>query len=139
MARLPCVNGTNMATAKPTALPPPPVLPPRQRHRPRWRVMLTLTVLTTVILLVWFWKPLNGYAAAGASYGAKVTCACRYIGGRSLQDCRKDFVPGMALVMLSEDPKARSVTARFPLLSPCLSAGRVSGRYELPVAREPAR
>ena len=46
-----------------------------------------------------------------------MTCACRYIGGRSLEVCRKDFVPGMALVTLSEDAKARTVTARFPLLS----------------------
>ena len=78
---------------------------------------LALAVLAAAILLAWFWKPLNGYAEAGASYGAKVTCACRYIGGRSLEDCRKDFVPGMALVTLSEDAKARTVTARFPLLS----------------------
>ena len=79
--------------------------------------MLAAVLLAMAIALAWFWKPLGGYAVAGASYGAKVTCSCRYIGGRSLQDCRKDFVSGMGLVMLSEDAKARSVTARFPLLS----------------------
>ena len=68
-------------------------------------------------LLAWFWKPLNGYADAGASYGARVACSCRYLGGRALRDCRKDFVPGMALITLSEDNKAKSVTARFPLLA----------------------
>jgi len=41
----------------------------------------------------------------------------RFIGGRDLDDCRKDFEPGMGLVTLSEDAEARSVTARFPLLS----------------------
>ena len=79
--------------------------------------MLALLVFGAVFALIWFWKPLQSYAAAGASYGAKVTCSCRYLGGRSLQDCRKDFVSGMALVTLSENAKAKSVTARFPLLS----------------------
>lgn len=82
-----------------------------------WRKALALALLGVVLLLVWFWKPLGGYAVAGASYGAKVTCACRHIGGRSLEDCRKDFVSGMGLVSLSEDTKAKGVTARFPLLS----------------------
>jgi hypothetical protein len=106
-----------MATAKPPALPP---APKRQRHAPRrrgWRTALVGALLAAALLLAWFWKPLNGYAVAGASYGARVACACRFIGGRSLGDCRKDFVPGMALITLSEDAKARSVTARFPLLS----------------------
>lgn len=64
-----------------------------------------------------FWRPLTGYASTGAAYGARVACSCRYLGGRSLSDCRKDFEPGMELVMLSEDPAAKSVTARFPLLA----------------------
>lgn len=106
-----------MATAKPPALPRQrPQSPPAPRRR-KWRNALALALLAAALLLAWFWKPLGGYAAAGASYGAKVTCSCRYIGGRSLQDCRKDFVSGMALATLSEDAKAKSVTARFPLLS----------------------
>ncbi len=106
-----------MATAKPPALPRQrPQSPPAPRRR-KWRNALALALLAAALLLAWFWKPLGGYAAAGASYGAKVTCSCRYIGLRSLQDCRKDFVSGMALATLSEDAKAKSVTARFPLLS----------------------
>ena len=106
-----------MATAKPPPLPrnqPPPHLQPRRR---RWQTALALVLLSAVLALIWFWKPLAGYAGAGASYGAKVTCACRFIGGRSLQDCRKDFVSGMGLVSLSDDTKAKSATARLPLLS----------------------
>ena len=46
-----------------------------------------------------------------------MACSCSYVGGRDLSDCKKDFEPGMALVMVSEDEDARSVTARFPFLS----------------------
>lgn len=99
-----------MATAKLSAS-----LSARPRTRRRWLwVLLALVVLAA--LLVAFWRPLTGFARVGAAYGARVGCSCRYAGGRSLNDCAKDFEPGMELVSLSEDRKARSVTARFPLL-----------------------
>jgi hypothetical protein len=66
--------------------------------------------------LIAFWEPISGFARTGAAYGARVGCSCRYVGGRSLGDCRKDFEPGMALVSLSEDARAKSVTARFALI-----------------------
>lgn len=53
----------------------------------------------------------------GVGYGARVACACRFIGNRSLADCRKDFEPGMEPIRLSEDAAARSVTAWVPLLA----------------------
>jgi hypothetical protein len=76
-------------------------------------------VLATVIiaLLAWFWQPLNSYALTGAAVGARVGCSCRFIERRKLGDCRGDFEAGMQLVRLSEDEKARSVTASFPLLA----------------------
>ncbi|MEZ5683277.1 MAG: hypothetical protein R3E03_03455 [Novosphingobium sp.] len=77
--------------------------------------MLLLVVLG--LALAWFWQPLNGYARTGAAYGARVACSCRFIGGRSLGDCKKDFEPGMELIVLSEDSQQKSVTARFPLLA----------------------
>ena len=86
---------------------------PRPRRRWLW-ALLALVVLAA--LLVAFWRPLTGFARVGAAYGARVGCSCRYAGGRSLNDCAKDFEPGMELVSLSEDRKARSVSARFPLL-----------------------
>lgn len=87
--------------------------PPVPKRR-RWPVVL---VLIAGLALAAFWQPLGGYAITGAAYGARVACSCRFVGGRSLSDCRKDFEPGMELVSLSEDAKARSVTARFPLLA----------------------
>lgn len=86
--------------------------------RSPWRRRALLLGLTLIAaLLALFWRPLNGYAEAGAAYGARVACSCRFVGGRELADCRKDFEPGMGLVSLSEDAKAKSVTATFPLLA----------------------
>ena len=87
---------------------------PRRSRRARW-LLIGLALIAALLAL--FWAPLNGYARVGAAYGARVACSCRYLGGRSLGDCRKDFEPGMELVMLSEDAKAKSVTASFPLLA----------------------
>ena len=53
----------------------------------------------------------------GVGYGARVACGCRYMGNRSLKDCHKDFEPGMELIQLSEDTKAKSVTASVPLIA----------------------
>ena len=103
-----------MATAKP-ATPPAHRASGRPPARRR-RLWVLLGFLALAALLTAFWRPLTGYARVGAAYGAHVGCSCRYAGGRSLNDCAKDFEPGMELVSLSEDRKARSVTARFPLL-----------------------
>ncbi|MEI6640589.1 MAG: hypothetical protein WCL10_01040 [Novosphingobium sp.] len=101
------------------AKPPPPQKPvsaPIQPRRRRWRwVLVFLLLLASGGVFVW--PQLHGYAVTGASYGARVACSCRFVGGRALGDCRKDFEPGMDLITLSEDTAARSVTARFPLLA----------------------
>jgi len=104
-----------MAMAKPSPSPKPVASPvqPRRRYL-RWVfAVLVLAALGGAFA----WPQLHGYAVTGASYGARVACSCRFVGGRALGDCRKDFEPGMDLITLSEDPAARSVTARFPLLA----------------------
>ena len=63
------------------------------------------------------WAPARRYAVTGASYGARVACSCRYIGGRSLADCHKDMEGPVAWVSLSEDVATRSVTASYPLIA----------------------
>jgi hypothetical protein len=60
----------------------------------------------------------------GVGYAARVTCGCRHIGNRSLDDCRKDFEPGMEPIRLSEDVTTKTVTASVPLLA------RRSARYD---------
>jgi hypothetical protein len=60
----------------------------------------------------------------GVGYAARVTCGCRHIGNRSLEDCRKDFEPGMEPIRLSEDVATKTVIASVPLLA------RRSARYD---------
>ena len=86
--------------------------------------MLLWLALAVTATIAWFWQPIHGRAVAGASYGAHAACTCRHVSGRSLADCRKDFLPGMGMVTLSEDTQARSVTARVPLLASQTAAYR---------------
>ncbi|MBV1690049.1 hypothetical protein KRR38_20765 [Novosphingobium sp. G106] len=97
-----------MATAQPIASSSA-----RRKRRRLW--LIPVVILGGAV--AWFWHPLHSYAVTGASYGARVGCSCRFVEGRALGDCRKDFEAGMALVRLSEDETAKSVTASFPLLS----------------------
>jgi hypothetical protein len=78
--------------------------------------------LAAILLLVlgagfaWGWanKPMLDL---GVGYGARVACGCRYMGNRSLADCKKDFEPGMEQIQLSEDSKTQTVTASVPLIA----------------------
>lgn len=105
-------------TGSPTTAPDRPGGPyaPPPRRRWRWRLALLVVALAAVPVAV-FWKPIHGNAITGAAYGARVACSCRFVGGRPIGDCGKDFEPGMGLVTLSEDAEAKSVTARVPLLA----------------------
>ena len=60
----------------------------------------------------------------GVGYAARVACGCRYVDGRSLGDCHKDFEPGMEPIRLSENPATKVVTASVPLIA------RRSVRYD---------
>lgn len=80
------------------------------------QVVLALVVLAAAA--AWFYRePIAGYTTTGTAFGARTACSCRYIAGRGLEDCEKDFEPGMELVFLSDDPEAKSVTARVPLIA----------------------
>jgi hypothetical protein len=64
-----------------------------------------------------FREPINGYGSIASAYSARVACSCRFVAGRSLDDCAKDKLSGMEAVTLVDDPQAKSVTARFPLVA----------------------
>jgi len=80
------------------------------------QALLALVVLGAG--LAWFYRaPIAGYTSAGTAFGARTACSCRYVAGRPLGDCERDFEPGMEVVFLSDDPETKSVTARVPLLA----------------------
>lgn len=96
-----------MATAKTSA----------QRSRPTWLKVL-LVLLVAAGALAWFYRePIGGYAGVGTAFGARMACSCRYVAGRDLADCKKDFEPGMEMVFLSEDEDEKAVTAYVPLVA----------------------
>lgn len=100
-----------MATAKRSSI---------GQGRSRRRIWLRALLVTAVIAggAGWYLRePIAGLSTTGAAFGARTACSCRYVAGRGLADCEKDFEPGMALVFLSDDPESRSVTARVPLLA----------------------
>ena len=66
---------------------------------------------------LWFRAPITGYAQVGSAYAARVACSCRFVAGRTMEDCAKDKLAGMELVSLSESREEKSVTARFLLVA----------------------
>ena len=79
---------------------------------------MLLALLVLVAGTAWFYRePIAGYTTTGAAFGARTACSCRYIAGRGLGDCKKDFEPGMEPVFLSENAEDKSVTARVPLIA----------------------
>lgn len=79
--------------------------------------VLGLAVAGLAVAATYYREPITGYAEVGTSYAARVACSCRFVAGRSLEDCAKDKVAGMELITLSDDEAARSVTATFPLVT----------------------
>lgn len=101
-------------------------------HTPPERVVLTregkrrtmplkygvlLVLALAAAFAIWRYPAWQGMAQAGAAYGARVGCSCRYIQGRDLKSCESDFVPGMEMISLSDDPETKRVTASAPLLA----------------------
>ena len=87
------------------------------RRRPAW-LKAVLVVALALAALGWLYRaPLYGFAETGAAVAARTACACRYVAGRSLKDCKKDFEPRMEAVFLSDDEDSKSVTGYVPLIS----------------------
>jgi hypothetical protein len=83
------------------------------------RILLGLVVVLGAVGGAGFWY-VRAHAAQlelGVGYGARVACACRYIGHRELKSCYKDFEPGMEPIRLTDDPATQTVTASVPLIA----------------------
>lgn len=89
-----------------------------RRLLPRRLLLGAAVLLAAVFAGAWgFARSQRDLLDLGVGYGARVACACRYIGGRSLQSCYGDFEPGMEAIRLSDDTAARAVTAYVPLVT----------------------
>src|SRR3546814_6077430 len=78
---------------------------------------LALLLLCGLALLLWKWPDLKARAEAGAAYGARIACSCRYVENRSMESCEGDMEPGMDMVSLDDDPPNRAVTGNVPLIA----------------------
>ena len=82
-----------------------------------WWLKGALLVLAALGLARWYWAdPIEGYGAAATAYAAKTACSCRHIGGRSLDSCTDDLLPGMGLLMIGEEGTNR-VSASVPFVA----------------------
>lgn len=70
-----------------------------------------------ICLAVWKWTAWRAQAQVGAAYGARMTCSCRYVEGRTAESCAGDTEPGMEIVAISDDPASRTVTASVPMMA----------------------
>ncbi len=90
----------------------------KSRRRARlWPVLLLVLGGLAALWFSDFGERLRGDAAAGTAYGARVACSCRFVAGRSIEDCAKDKLAGMGMIRLSADEEAKSVTASVPLVA----------------------
>jgi len=83
------------------------------------RILLYIGALFLLILiavLAYNHAFIKGQLNVGTAYGARVACSCHYIGGRDIEDCRKDFEPGMELIGLTVDEEQKRVTASALLI-----------------------
>lgn len=88
------------------------------RTRPRYGLWMLAVLALAIGGAAWaFREPIDGYGTTASAYSARVACSCRFVAGRSLEDCGKDKLAGMEAVTLVEDVRAKSVTARFPLVA----------------------
>ena len=85
--------------------------------RPKWIYLALAAAALPLVLLAWNWSVLRAKAQVGAGFGARVTCSCRYVEGRSMESCKGDKEPGMWAVSLKDLPETRSVSAAVPLLA----------------------
>lgn len=86
----------------------------------RKRIALYIGVLFLLILISLFaynFSFIKGQMNVGTAYGARVACSCHYVGGRDIEDCRKDFEPGMEVIGLSLDDQRKRVTASAALIA----------------------
>ena len=79
--------------------------------------VLALLFLIMLAAFIWNYGTVKGYSKLGSAYMARVTCSCRYVADRPLDDCQKDREPGTEIVSLSDDPENKRVIASVPFMA----------------------
>lgn len=87
------------------------------------RRRLVVAVLLAVVLTLGYALHLPTLAHVGAGYSAQQTCACLFVSGRPLENCKGELEP-LAQKLVSVSAGERAVTARAMLFSSATS------RYE---------
>jgi hypothetical protein len=82
-----------------------------------------IVVVLAAVVAAWRLLRIPELARIGAGYVAEQTCACLFIGGRTLQSCLTDLEP-TARKLVSVQAGAAEVTARSPGAAPA------TARYE---------
>ena len=85
---------------------------PRRGWRGGALVVLAMVVLAAA---AWNWSWFSARAVADAAYAARIACSCRYIAGRTLEDCGDGLGRAVGRVSLSEDAVEARITARAAL------------------------
>ena len=70
-----------------------------------------IIVIGVAALLGWqfFLKDTLAQARVAVPYGAKMVCSCRFVAGRDMASCMRDFTEDVSAVSFSED--GRTITA----------------------------
>ena len=112
-----------MATAtSPSKKGKAPKAPMSLGQKVKYGALAALTLL--LLWLAFSFADIKAQAKLGVSYASHIACSCRYIEGRPLDACYKDFEPGMGMVSLADDPKAKRVTASVPFLARAMAERR---------------
>ena len=88
--------------------PAPTATIPRARRRILWPWLLLAAALA---LAVWYYPTLKAQAEAGSAYAARIGCSCRYVQGRDMDSCIRDFEPGMEIISVGDDVATKTVTS----------------------------
>lgn len=83
----------------------------------KWRIGALILTGALLVVIAWQWRGWTAQAQVGAAYGARMTCSCRYVEGRSMESCKGDTEPGMEIVSISDSPEEKAVTGSVPLMA----------------------
>ena len=110
-------TATSQKAEKQTDKPPMPIAT-------KLRYVLIALVAAVTLWILFNFADMKAKAQLGTAYAAHIGCSCRYIEGRPLNACRKDFEPGMGMVSLTDDDAHKRVTASVPLLASAVAERR---------------